>query len=107
MEFGFGENLSKIQIAWKEFANPGRTPVFQPVATPQPGDVIWFPGHMGIYDPAPTGKRKFPPWTDIRAPETVLSARSTPRMFEYGEPRFFGKNPKYFRYTTTPGEPCP
>jgi RHS repeat-associated protein len=76
-----------ISAPAKGFGNlPGLRPIGS--SPPQPGDVIVFPGHVGILDPT-------------RAPSSVLSAQGTPTRstpgVKWGQPGWFGSPFNIFR----------
>jgi len=52
----------------------------------QPGDIVLFRGHVGFYDPNPTGRG-----------QTILSARSGLGRVDHGKPEWYRGDPQYFR----------
>lgn len=70
---------------------------FELVDAPQPGDVVLFDHHMGIWDPAGCETLRTSECKRLGNDAPVLSARSSIGV-DYGQSKWFGGTPRYYRW---------
>lgn len=88
-----------LEYTYASTASFSTIPQFQPVATPQEGDVVLFSSHMGIYDPNGCAVVDTAECKRLGATLPILSARSGNNLgVEYGRASWFAGQAKYFRW---------
>lgn len=75
------------------------SPFFEEVQEAEPGDVIVYTGHMGLYDPEGCNTMSTKECAKVKGDARVLSARSGNNLgVEYGRSVWFGEVKKIYRW---------